>query len=578
MTTAPGHLPMFLSNTQPSVNLTGNLASGEDAQLPRGECGFIQPESDSSSTSRQRCSCRSFYPDSIVRSRCGCGHQAWHHETQPLSVVSVDQFLQVVEQMKLLKHEVQRHESVEEELRRELLRERAAREEHFRTYKALEARLYENMRLLKMTMDDRVEAVVDRTSSFSDQIRAVQERLTMVDEVTMDLENRVDKVEHINGRSRDDSPVDSTPRSRLSPPKVSPMPQLPLLMQPQHMLGQLPIRTDKKYSLTWNVRVIFVLQKSQRFAYDPDSAGYRRCASRRLQQNIDFAGQDSTCFASRIEDAFRGILRGRAWMPLVGHRPPDEPFGRMALAQLPPDLVHRNLWDHPFIEDHCISHDKMQGDVLYIALQHEDVTWNEVRFLPPAHGVDEACWSHDEELDGTAKYKSLDTEIMYDCQDPPPTYSSRTHSLADRAPSKLDVLADSAAMLSPIERARTQSSVLSSTLRPSLDRTQTASSSHSTHRFPSERSSLRSFDSEMADDEHRDKKPKLRSKDSATNVNGTSHAQHPMYVSGRSKRKMPVKEKGQKEPLHFNVTNVAKWRPNLLHPHSSKGKEVAHGQ
>ncbi|KZM23611.1 uncharacterized protein EKO05_0003435 [Ascochyta rabiei] len=569
---------MFLSNTQPSVHLTGKLASGEEAQLPRGECGYIQPVSEPSSTSRQRCSCRSFYPDPIVRSRCGCGHQAWHHETQPLSVVSVDQFLQVVEQMKLLKHEVRRHESIEEELRRELLRERAVREEHFRTYKVLEARLYENMRLLKMTMDDRVEAVVDRTSSFSNQIRDVQQRLTMVDEITMDLENRVDKVEHANGRSRDDTPVESTPKPHLSTPKASPIPQIPLLMQSQHTLGQLPIRTDKKYPLSWNVRVIFVLRKSQRFAYDPDSAGYRRCASRKLQQNLDFVGQDSAYFAARIEDVFRGILRGRPWMPLVGHRPPDEPFGRIALTLLPPNLIHRELWDHPFVEDHCIAHDKMQGDVLYIALQHEDATWNEVRFLPPVLGIDEACWSHDEELDGTAEYKSLDTEIMYDCQDPPPTYSSRTHSLADRAPSKLDVLADSAAMLGPIERARTQSSTHPSMSRPSLERAQTASSSHSNHRFSSERSSLRSFDSEMGEDEHRDKKPKLRSKDSAMNVVGTGHAQHPMYVSGRSKRKMPVKDKGQKEPLHFSVTNVTKWRPSLLHPHSSKGKEIAHSQ
>ncbi|KAF2994721.1 hypothetical protein E8E13_003575 [Curvularia kusanoi] len=559
---------MFLSNTQPSLHRSGKLASGEEAHLPRGECGFIQPESDSTGA-RQRCLCRSFYPDSVVRSRCGCGHQAWHHETQPLSVVSVDQFLQVVEQMKLLKQEVRRHESVEEELRRELLRERTAREEHFRTYKALEARLYENMRLLKITMDDRVEAVVDKTSSFGDQIKAVQERLTMVDEVTMELENRVDRVEGINGRPRDDTPVDATPKPRSSSPALSASPPMPLLMQSQHTLGQLPIRTDKKYPLTWNVRVIFVLEKAQKFAFDPDSNAYKRCASRKLQQNIDFAGQDSTYLTTRIEDKFRSVLRGRAWMPLVGHRPPDEPFGRMALTMLSPELVYRNLWDHPFIEDHCIAHDKMQGDVLYIALQHEDVTWNEVRFLPPALGANEACWAHDDELDGTARYKSLDSEIMYDCQDPPPTYSSRTHSLADRAPSKLDVLADSAAMLSPIERARTQSSFHSSTLRPSLERIATASSSHSHHRFSSEQSSLRSFDTEMADDEHRDKKPK---------VTGASHVQQPLYVSGRSKRKMPVKEKGSKEPLHFSVTNVAKWRPSLLHPHSSKGKEIAHGQ
>ncbi|PSN68036.1 hypothetical protein BS50DRAFT_665555 [Corynespora cassiicola Philippines] len=524
---------MFHSTPQPpQLQQPAIPAASDVAQLPRGECGFILPESESGTGARQRCSCRSFYPDSIVRSRCGCGHQAWHHEMQPVSTVSMDEYVVVVEEMKRLKHEVRRFENLEHELKQELFKERIAREEHFRTYKAIEARLYENMHMMKVHMDDKVEAVVDKTQEFNDQIKAVQERLVMVDEVTMELENRIDRVEHSGGMSsREATPSASTPKPLLSTPKAPPVPQLPLLMQSQHALGQLPIRTDKKYPLSWTVRVIFVPRKAQRFAYDPDSAGYRRCASRNLQQNLQFPSQDSSCFANKIEASFKGILRGRPWMPMSGHRPADEPFGRMALQTLPPDLVHRGVWDYPFLEDHCIAHDKMQGDVLYITLQFEDVTWNDIRFLPKANGTDESCWNHDEELDG-AKYKSLDSEIM--------------------APSKLDVLADSASMLSPIERVQTQSS-----------------------RFSSERSSLRSFETEETDDEHRDKKPKLRAKQSMPNINGVGHAQQPIYVSGRSKRKMPVREKGPKEPLHFNVTNVTKWRPALLHPHSSKGKEAA---
>lgn len=537
-------------NNHSLVQLPGKPAQPNDAQLPRGECGFILPESDTGGA-RQRCSCRTFYPDSIVRSRCGCGHQAWHHETQPLSTVSMDEYSHVIDEVKRLKQKVKQYESMEQELKQELYRERIAREEHFRIYKTIEARMYENMQHLKVHMDDKVEAVVDKTQEFNDQIKAMQERLTMVDEVTMDLENRIDRVEIGGGFSREATPGTSTPKAHMTTPKVPPVPQLPLLMQPQHMLGQLPIRTDKKYPLSWSVRVIFVPRKAQKYAYDPDSNGYRRCASRKLQQNLEFPSQDSSCFANRVETAFKGILRGRPWMPMSAHRPADEPFGRMALTLLPQDLIHRDVWDYPFLEDHCIAHDKMQGDILYVTLQFEDVTWNEIRFLPAALGADESCWSHDEELDGFAKYKSLDSEIMYDYQDPPPTYSSRTHSMADRAPSKLDVLADSASMLSPIERVQTQSS-----------------------RFSSERSSLRSFETEETDDEHRDKKPKLRSKQSMPNVNASGQVQAPIYVSGRSKRKMPVREKGQKEPLHFSVSNVAKWRPTLLHPHSSKGKEA----
>lgn len=544
---------MFTNNTQQLVHLPGRPAPQDEAPLPRGECGFILSESESGTGSRQRCVCRSFYPDSLVRSRCGCGHQAWHHETQPVSTVSMEEYIAVVEEVKRLKVEVKRYETWEQDLKQALFRERLAREEQFKMHKGIEARLYENMQMLKVQMDDKLEAVVDKTTDFHDQMKSIQERLMFVDEVTMGMEDRIDRLEGGGGSlsSREATPGASTPKASMTP-KVPPVPQIPLLLQSNgnHTFGQLPIRTDKKYPLSWSVRVIFVPRKAQRFAYDPDSTGYRRCATRKLQQNLEFPSQDSSCFANRIENTFKGIIRGRPWMPMTAHRPSDEPFGRMALALLPQDLIVRDVWDYPFLEDHCIAHDKMQGDVLYISLQYEDVTWNEIRFLPSVLGADDSCWNRDEELDGAAKYKSLDSEIMYDYQDPPP-YSSRTHSVADRTPSKLDVLADSASMLS----------------RATLDRLPTS--------YSSERSSLRSFETEDTDDEHKDKKPKLKFKQSMPNINGSGAPQQSIYLSGRSKRKMPVREKGPKEPLHFNVTNVAKWRPNLLHPHSSKGKDAA---
>jgi hypothetical protein len=449
----------------------------------------------------------------------------------------MQEHIAVIEEVKRLKSEVQRFENLEHDLKQELIRERRAREDRERIFKQVEECLYQNMRWLKVHMDDKVEAVVDKTQDFENQIKAVQEKLTIVDEATMHLEDRIDRVEQERGvGSREMTPM-PTPK----PPPVQ-HPQLPPISE--LTIAHLPIRTEKKYPLTWNARVIFVPRNTQPFAYDPDSAGYRRCTTRNLQQNIDFSSQDSACFVQTIEVLFKGILRGRPWMPITGHRPRDEPFGRMALKPLPADLRVKEVWDYPFLEDHCIAHDKMQGDVLYITLQFEDVSWNEIRFLPSVLGADESCWQHDEELDGSAKYKSLDSELMYDYQDPPP-YSSRTHSIMDRAPSKLDVLADSASMLS-----RVQSS------------------------YSSERSSLRSFETEETDDEHRDKKPKLRTKQSLPIINGASSSGAPIYVSGRSKRKMPVPKKGPKEPLHFNVGNVTKWRPNLLHPHS-KNKDTS---
>ncbi|KAF2746603.1 hypothetical protein M011DRAFT_494801 [Sporormia fimetaria CBS 119925] len=519
---------MFHSKPQPLVHLPGKPTPSPDAPLPRGECGFILNECEAKG--RQRCSCRSFFPtNSVVLSTCGCGHQAWHHEAQPLSTVTMEEYLAVVEEMKLLRQELRRYEHLEKDLKQEIAKERAAREDNTRIHRAVEQRMYENMQLLKVTMDDRVEAVVDKTQEFNDQIKAVQERLVMVDEVTMELENRVDRLEHPLQLSREGTPGASTPKVILKPALSPPQASQPSQMQPPQTL---PIRADKKYPLSWSVRVIFVPRKALNFAYDPDSAGYRRCATRKLHQNLDFPSQDSSCFANRIENAFKGVLRGRAWMPMVGHRQADEPFGRMALNLLPQELVVRDVWDYPFLEDHCIAHDKMQGDILYITLQFEDVTWNEIRFLPPVTGADEGCWNHDEELDGTAKYRSLDSEII------------------------LDVLADSASLLSRVST--------DSRAGPTQSSRSTLSSSHS---------SLRSFETEETDDEHRDKKPKLRGKQSIAGA----HAQ-PMYVSGRSKRKMPVGQKGVKEPLHFSVSNVTKWRPlGVLHHAGTKGKEVAEG-
>jgi hypothetical protein len=468
----------------------------------------------------------------------------------------LQEHIEVVEEVKRLRGELRKFEVFEQKL----AQEKMMREDRERMWKGIEERLYANMKFLKVHLDDKVEAVVDKTQECFNEIKAVQEKLVIVDESAMSLEDRIERIEMGRGSmSRSMTPVVApaqTPKAQHTP--LSVLPPLPQPMQLQ-TIAELPIRTEKKYPQMWSTRVIFVPRKTQRFAYDPDSNGYRRCQSRNLQQTLDFSSQESSAFVQAIEASFKGILRGRSWMPMTGHRPEDEPFGRMALTPLPGEFCARDVWDYPFLEDHCIAHDKMQGDVLYIALQYEDATWHEIRFLPAVLGADEMCWSHDEELDGSiGGFKSLDSELMYDyhTQDPPP-YSSRLSRAsvdriaADRTPSKLDVLADSASMLSRVERSSTITT------------------------YSSERSSLRSFETEGSDDEHRDKKPRMHKKGSMPSLNTSTSSSAPMYISGRSKRKMPVREKGPKEPLHFNVSNVAKWRPNLPGLHPGHGKDKA---
>src|SRR6202012_5914069 len=100
---------MFNNSPQPGPNLPPQIPSPTlEPQLPRGECGFILPDHDPQTGSRQRCNCRSFFPDHVVRSRCGCGHQAWHHESQPLASVSMEDHLALVEEVKKLRHELRK--------------------------------------------------------------------------------------------------------------------------------------------------------------------------------------------------------------------------------------------------------------------------------------------------------------------------------------------------------------------------------------------------------------------------------------------------------------------------------------
>jgi hypothetical protein len=529
---------------------SGQCGSDSDSQLPRGECGFILPEPDPETGKRQRCMCRTFWLDrQVPGSRCECGHAAWNHEREPVGSVTMDEHLAVVEKLK----------AIETELRKE----RTARENMERRYNDGFRSVFHHMASWVrdsgtnfLRLDDKIESVMDKTHDNVNELDKLRSKIEAVDDAAMELENKVDKMD-IGRPSRSLTPLAET--------SIEPM-----------QLSQLPIR-DKKLPDRWSAWVIFVPSKEQKHVFPYDSAAFKRCESRNLHQELHFKSRESQEFITTVEKAFAAILRGRAWMPMMCYRESNEDiYSPTALRQLPPDQQMPSMWSYDFLESQCLASDKMQGDCIYIALQLDTVTWNDIKLLPAATPpgvspfvtsmVDQTFWQHDDELDGQVGYKSLDS-LMQDYGDPPPyaSMSSRVNSTVDPDGGQ-----------SPLE-------VLASASLVGLDRTRT----NSTTSFAAETASLHSSLSggmtatttTSGEDEHRDKRTRLPSRGGAafpfgtgpsTSQPGTPSGSQTIYLSGRSKRKVPFK---QKDPAR----NIDLKTPlqSFLHRHNnSKGKEA----
>ncbi|KAF2428772.1 hypothetical protein EJ08DRAFT_568528, partial [Tothia fuscella] len=455
---------MFGTNSNKAlVHLPRPQSREPEAHLPRGECRFILPEADADG-SRQRCTCTSYsLNDAVPGARCGCGHQAWHHVQEAVGdSVSMDQYVQLVERYRKL-------EEAMRGLQEDMSKERKERDRIYNNMVQMLRGSYGNMAYLRYYVDekleiariqfeDKIEGVLDRATGASEEVEKLKSRVSELDETSIRLEERID---HGQFPSRSVTP------GFLSTPHIPKIPLEPIPMTPKMYtlppISSLPLRSrsQEKHNEAWNCRAIFVPKKTQQFAFLSDSKAHFRCQSRGLHQDLHLEDKSSESFIRCIESAFQFILRGRPWMPLQCLRSTD-----MALGQL--NLEQRNpiLWNYNFLESQCMANDKLQGDVIYLALMHEELGWPDIHSLPRLFGSDESCWEEDAMLDGkasnarmdykmdmdTARIKSLETDSMYEYS-PPPYSSSRTHAELPRPPTALDVLAGTASFLSRSTRS-----------------------------------------------------------------------------------------------------------------------------
>ncbi|KAL9084443.1 MAG: hypothetical protein Q9165_008081 [Trypethelium subeluteriae] len=422
---------------------------------------------------------------------------------------------------------IEEHNAVVERVRaleQELDREKQQREEETQNfYRAIQG-VYSNMALLSnqtmtrmLSMDDKIEGVLDQTHGCHSGLKDLQKKVETVDDATMDLETRFDRFESTQQPPKSRSPVSEA---------ISILAKSPIL----------PPRIDLNDDSSWAVNVMLMPQSSGE-PFIPGSLGHRRCMSRNLLRGLKLLDSSNSAFVSAVDEEFLRLLRSRTWMPLVVYRSgSSQSDSRYSLRGLPADKCSPELWDRKFLQEYCVRYDKELGDVIYISLGSGELSWQEIKKFPRAHGSDQSCWEHNRELDSPRASVvqerddfGLNVDDGYDL----PPYSSRAPSEAGQVP------------------------------MPTLQH----GSNFRQHEVINHR------DFEASEDEHSLKKICLRPKPENPFISGEAllHTQK-QYVSGRTKRKISVREK-----QNLSSNRLSDWKnpvQTLLHCHAGKDKDV----
>lgn len=246
--------------------------------------------------------------------------------------------------------------------------------------------------------DDRLEGVVDATQSAKNDVASLEARLTLLEDIQMQLEDRIDGLERL-ASPRDRST--SVPRGVSSYTSAS------------KALSE-AFDSERRTSCTsrligsafghhaWTVHVSLLPKASQPFPFEQNTAAYERCVSRGLHRVITIFDKTRSTIVDTISREFEVMLKRRPWMPLVAKICNAQSLaGLPMLRQLPPVYIKEELYDYDFLRTNCatIAEDGRILD-LYIAMVDDSFCWSELRRLPPFKAGLEACWEYDPMLDG----------------------------------------------------------------------------------------------------------------------------------------------------------------------------------
>lgn len=372
----------------------------DSSLLSKGDCRYIllHPE-----LKGLRCSCTGFmWNRSIPGSTCDCGHQACYHAPEKDSTSSERKELVILrDKIALLEKELdrERHGGLTDRLGQleELVdKTRTETENEFKsTYQGIGG-LWNNIEILhKRTpyYDDQIEGLID-------DAQRMRSRLTEIDDASMCIEDRVDALE---GSSITKGPIAA---KQISGDEIET--GNPTESQRRSNIEPEPIQTFRERFASggtgaeaWTVHVSLLPTASQPFPFEKDTAAYKRCLSRGLNQMIVITNTDHESFTAAVNEAFSKILRGRPWQPLIARTCDARNLRGLPMLRQLPDRLNSGNYDAEFLQKNCAIMDET-GKIMdiYIAMVEDSLSWAELKAIAAYKLGLESSWTYDPLLDG----------------------------------------------------------------------------------------------------------------------------------------------------------------------------------
>lgn len=384
----------------------------DEAQLPKGQCRYILiiPE-----LKGQRCGCMGFdHNKAMPGATCQCGHLSCFHvasadapspSKNKAEIDLVKQRLRAFEQNfdltdhDRLRNAVSRISELEETVDRNKEESAAELKGSYRNIHAAWG-LVEQLQQRMKTLEDLCQSQREQMAWTGKEVTDLRNRqLELLDSDDF-LEERIEKLESAEpllSPPQDPTPIPSSPQVlRLSAGTTSPY-------RPSSNATQSSMNRGSSSSCntkSWTVHVSLMPSKQQPFPFEKDTNSYKRCLSRGLHRMVGVEGDDAQAIMNAVSRSFQSLLKGRSWEPLQAKLCDAERLqGLPMLRPLDPKLSH-GVYDKAFLREHCAVLDPNgKMDSLYIAMEHDTLSWNFLKRSPVYLEGLESAWEHDAFLD-----------------------------------------------------------------------------------------------------------------------------------------------------------------------------------
>lgn len=384
----------------------------DDALLPKGQCRYIMmiPE-----LKGQRCGCMGFdHNKALPGATCHCGHLSCFHVTSA-DAPSPGQNRAEIETMKqrlrVLEENVDRsdhdrlcgivarisdlEEAVEKNKEENQNEMKGAFRNSFAAWQMVEE-LQKRMKDLEEISHAQSQQIA-RASRDMETLKNRQLELVDADEFLEERIVKLEETEPLPSPPQDLAPTDSSHDGH----------QLSTGATPEHHRLSHPSPTvmtrsssSSRSSMPWTIHISLMPSREQPFPFEKDTTAYKRCLSRGLHRMVAVEGDDAESFSTAVSRTFGSILKGRPWMPLQAKLCDAAQLQGLPMLRPLEPTPDNSECDRDFIRNNCAVVDSNgKLDSLYIAMQHDTLSWKFLQRSPAYLEGLESSWEHDMYLD-----------------------------------------------------------------------------------------------------------------------------------------------------------------------------------